>query len=416
MPPMKDNPKPSQPGRTEPRSSLQEALARKAGGLSPDKDAPLAREGEALDAAAAPVAGEMVSGMSKPITLFGPNYLERAVFCRQFSTLIQVGIPVLKALQMLSRRTSNGRLRHAISEAARGVEEGEPIHQAIARNERTFSPMVASIVRVGEVGGILEESLRRLADIMESKARIRKQAWSAAMYPIVALCVAILVVMVIMVRAIPTFAEVYQQSKVPLPRPTQIIIALSHFFVAAWPLVIVLLIAAAIGLPLWGGTASGRRFYSWIGLRVPILSGITRKIAVARSCRTLGGLISAGIPLTEAVRITGDSSENLIVADALYAVRDEVERGGRMNEPLARARIFPAVVTDMIAVGEETGTLDTMLNKLADSYDTEVASTLAGLASIIEPLLIILLGGVVIFVATAVLLPYFHMAQVVGNS
>lgn len=415
MPPMKDNPKPSQPGRTEPRSSLHEALARKAGS-PPEKDAPLARDGEALVTAAAPTAGDMVSGLSKPITLFGPNYLERAVFCRQFSTLIQVGIPVLKALQMLSRRTSNGRLRNAIAEAARGVEEGEPINQALARNERTFSPLVISIVRVGEVGGILDESLRRLADIMESKARIRKQAWSAAMYPIVAVCVAILVVMVIMVKAIPTFAAVYEQSKVPLPRPTEIIIALSHFFVAAWPIVIVLLVAAAIGLPLWDGTPSGRRFFSWVGLRFPILSGVNRKIAVARSCRTLGGLVSAGIPLTEAVRITGDSSENLLVADALYEVRDEIERGGRMNEPLARARIFPPVVTDMIAVGEETGTLDTMLNKIADSYDMEVASTLAGMASIIEPLLIIMLGGVVMFIATAVLLPYFKMATVVGNS
>ncbi|MCE5230176.1 type II secretion system F family protein [bacterium] len=416
MPSRKDTPNAGQPqGKTEPRSSLQEALARKAG-LTPEKDAPLSREGEALDVGAAPAAGEMVSGMSKPISLFGPNFLERAVFCRQFATLIQVGIPVLKSLQMLARRTSNGRLRSAIYDAARGVEEGEPIHQSLARNERTFSPLVVSIVRIGEVGGILEESLRRLADIMESKARIRRMAWSAAMYPIVAICVAIMVVMVVMVKAIPTFAEVYKNANVDLPTPTRVIIAMSDFLVVAWPFVIVGLIAAVIALSLWGRTSSGRRFYSWIGLRIPIMSAINRKIAVARSCRTLGGLVSAGIPLTDGIKITGDSSENLLVADAWYEVHDEVERGGRMNEPLAQARIFPPVVVDMIAIGEETGTLDTMLNKIADTYDTEVQSTLAGLASIIEPLLIILLGGVVIFIATAVLLPYFKMATVVGNS
>ncbi|MEN6627982.1 MAG: type II secretion system F family protein [Candidatus Sumerlaeia bacterium] len=396
------------------RSSLQEALAK--AGLPHEKDAPLAREGEALETgpAAGGTTDAMVSTLAKPISVFGPTFLEKAVFCRQFSTLIQVGIPVLKSLQMLSKRTSNGRLRNAIADAAKGVEEGEPIHQALARHERTFSTLVVSIVRIGEVGGILEESLRRLADIMESKARIRRQAWSAAMYPIVALCVAIMVVMVIMVKAIPTFAEVYKQNDVNLPRPTTVIIGMSDFFAAAWPVIIVALVAGVIGLSLWGRVPSGRRVYSWLGLRIPIVSGINRKIAVARSCRTLGGLVSAGIPLTDAIRITGDSSENLLVADAWYDVRDEVERGGRMSEPLAQARIFPSMVVDMIAVGEETGTLDTMLNKIADTYDTEVSTTLAGMASIIEPVLIIMLGGVVIFIATAVLLPYFNMAQVVG--
>lgn len=358
-------------------------------------------------------AAEEGAPLSRPMTFGGPSNLDLAVFCRQFATLIEVGIPVLRAMQMLSKRTSNGKLRAAVVNAAKGVEEGQMIHQAMARHTRVFSPLVVNIVRIGEVGGLIEDSLVRLAEIMESKARIKRKVIAAAMYPIVALCVAVMVITVIMVKAIPTFAEVYKGANVPLPPLTNLVIDLSKFFTGAWPILFILLGLGIFGIKMWIQRPGGARTFAWLGLHMPILKGITQKIAVARSTRTLGGLVAAGIPLVEALGITADTNENVLVADALQEVHDHVEKGERMADPLARAGVFPSMVVDMIAIGEETGTLDTMLLKVADIYDVEVDTTLSGLSSIIEPLLIIMLGGVVMFIALAVLLPYFKMASVI---
>ena len=368
-------------------------------------------------AISAPSCPKRTRRSARPISIGGPSYLDLAVFCRQFATLIEVGIPVLKTFQMLSRRTTNARLRRAIQETAKGIEEGQMIHQAMAANTRVFTRMVISIVRMGETGGLLEDSLIRLAEIMESKAKIKRRIISASMYPMVAICVAIGVVTVIMVKAIPTFQEVYRDSQTAeLPQITTFVIDLSNFFVHAWWLVIGGLIAIFALLKWWfNATPAGARTWSWIALHVPVLKGINQKIGVARSARTLGGLVTAGIPLIDAIAITGDTNENVLIADAMQNVHDQVEKGERMAGPLAQARIFPPLVIDMIAIGEETGTLDRMLTKVADIYDVEVESTLSGLASIIEPLLIVVLGGVVIFIALAVLLPYFKLASAIES-
>jgi type IV pilus assembly protein PilC len=357
---------------------------------------------------------EEESGLSRPFSLGGPSHLDRAMFCRQFATLIEVGIPVLKALRMLSERTPNKQLRRAVQEAAQGVEEGQAIHQAMARNMATFTPLVVNIVRVGEVGGILEDSLVRLAEIMESKSRIRRRIVSASMYPIVAICVAIVVVIVIMTRAIPAFAEVYGSTGAELPGLTRFMIGLSGVFVSGWWVILILLVLVVFGLKMWGRLPGGARFFSWLYLHVPIMRGINRKICTARFSRSLGALLKAGIPLTDALLITADSSENLLIADALREVHQSVEAGERMTRPLSEADILPELVVDMISIGEETGTLDQMLAKVAEIYEEEVDTMLAGLTSIIEPLLIVLLGGVVIFIALSVLLPYFNMVNVVG--
>lgn len=358
---------------------------------------------------------EEENALSKPLSFGGPSYLDRAVFCRQLATLIEVGIPMLKAMQMLGTRTANGRLRAAIADAARGIEEGLPIHQSLARNRNTFSPIVVNVVRVGEIGGILEDSLIRLAEIMETKAKMRRKIVAASAYPMVALAVAILVVGVIMIRAIPVFAEIYKESGSELPAPTVLIIGLSNFLTSAWPVLIVIAVLAAIGLRMWRRTPGGQRFFSWISLKLPILRGITQKIGVARFTRTLGGLVTAGVPLVDALRISADSNENTVIADALRDVQQHVEKGERMAAPLAHAGVFPPLVVDMIGIGEETGTLDRMLVKVADIYDAEVDAVMSGLSSIIEPLLIVVLGGIVIFIALAVLLPYFNLVNVVES-
>jgi type IV pilus assembly protein PilC len=353
---------------------------------------------------------EEESELSRPFSIGGPNHLDRAVFCRQFATLVDVGIPVLKALKMLGRRTAHPRLRSAVQEAAQAVEEGQSIHQALALNMKTFSPLVVNIVRVGELGGMLEDSLVRLAEIMESKSRIRRRIISASMYPAVAICVAAGVMLLIMTRAIPMFAEVYSGLEAELPTSTKIMIGLSNFFLGTWWILIILAVLAVIGLKMWGKTPGGARFFSWLYLHMPVMKGINQKIGTARFSRALSGLLRAGIPLTEALRITADSNENLLIADALREVHRSVESGERMTRPLMQAQIFPELVVDMISIGEETGTLDQMLVKVAEIYEEETDATLAGLTSIIEPLLIVMLGGVVIFIAFAVLKPYFELA------
>jgi type IV pilus assembly protein PilC len=399
--------------RKDASSALRDALISKVkgGGGESEKDQPHPHHVTPHEIGSAAVEEE--SALARPFSFGGPGYLDRAIFCRQLATLIEVGIPVLKAMQMLAQRTANGKMRKAIAASAKGIEEGQSIYQAMAANTRTFSPLVVNIIRIGEMGGILEDSLVRLAEIMESKAKIKRQIVSASMYPMVALAVAVLVVGIIMIRAIPVFAEVYRASGNELPPLTQFVLGLSGFLQSAWWILIVLAVLAFWGLKMWGKTPGGARLYSWLALRIPVLRGVNQKIGVARSTRTLGGLVNAGIPLVESLGIAADTNENLLIADALRAVHHQVERGERMADPLTKSGIFPAIVVDMIAIGEETGTLDRMLNKVADIYDAEVDSTLNGLASIIEPLLIVVLGGVVIFIALAVLLPYFNLVNVV---
>lgn len=347
------------------------------------------------------------------IHLFGPSNLDRAIFCRQFATLIEVGIPLLRALQMLSTRTPHAHLAKAIQDVATKVEQGQSISDAMRDNERVFSPLVCNIIRVGETGGILEPSLIRLAQIMESRADMNRKIFSAVLYPLTALAVAIGVVILIMVKAVPIFMSVYGEADVELPSLTLFVVGISNFL-TKWLLI---WLPALIGGAIWAGwfsrTDNGRAVVSALALRMPIVSRVARKIAVARFSRTLGSLLTSGVPLIEALQITADTNENTVIADALHRVHASVEKGEKMARPLAHARIFPPLVVDMIAIGEETGTLDRMLEKIADIYDADVDATLRGLSTIIEPMLIVVLGGVVIVIALAVMLPYFNLVNLV---
>lgn len=351
--------------------------------------------------------------LSRRVSLFGPSNMDRAVFCRNLATLIEVGIPLLRALKMLARRTEHGKLAKAVSSVADRVEEGQSISQAMDEHRRMFSPLVVSIVRVGEVGGILEGSLQRLADIMETKARIRRKIRSASMYPAVTLTVALAVVVLIMVKAVPMFAGMYTQAEAELPGPTQFILTLSNVLTSYLWLWVLCFVGAVAGYLYFISTPPGREFLSRASFSIPGLRTIARQIAVARFSRTLGSLLAAGIPLSESLTIAADTNENNVIRRVLTKVQGSVEEGNKMGPQLASARVFPNLVVDMISIGEETGTLDRMLEKIADIYDDEVESSLNGIASIIEPVLIVLLGGVVIFIALAVLLPYFNLVHVI---
>lgn len=363
------------------------------------------------DAPAVPAEPVLAGALpGRRLRLGNPSALDLALFCRQFATLIEVGVPGLEAFRTLARRTSNGRLRQALKVATREVEAGRRMHEAMAHQAGVFTPLMIDAVRAGETAGRLEDVLPRLAEIMERKARVASRSRAAILHPLIALGVAAGVLVSILVTAIPRFAAVYG-SRESLPALTRLLIDLSDFFAGAWGVLLTCAAGLSVGLGWWFGyTPGGRRAWSWIALRLPLLGGVSCKIGVARSARTLSGMVGAGIPLAEALTITGDANENALIADAFRAARAAVEQGERMAGPLAKADVFPPQVIDMIATGEETGSLERMLAKVADAYDAEVESDLAGLTSIIEPLLIVLFGGVAVLIALAVLMPYFQLA------
>jgi type IV pilus assembly protein PilC len=355
------------------------------------------------------------SALRAEISLFGPNINDMAMFCRQLVTLLDAGIPLLPSLKILSVRTQHPRLKNVVRKVADQVEQGTRFSAALAAHPRVFSPLFVNVARIGEAGGILESSLKRLAEVLESKASIRRRIIAACAYPFAAITVAIVILTIVMTVAIPKFQAVYSELAVELPKATRMIIAVSEFIRGAYVLYIPAIIAIVAVLYLFRRTAAGKRFFDGCRLRVPLLANVNVKIAIARATRTLGSLVSAGIPLLEALRTLVQSSENVLVAEAVQRVHDTVEKGGKLEDQLRKEnRVFPPLVVDMIAIGDEAGALDIMLNKLADTYDEEVESVLRGLTAIIEPILIVLLGFVVVFIALALLLPYFHLAKVVS--
>lgn len=346
------------------------------------------------------------------ITFLGPNVRDMAVFCRQLATLLEVGIPLVRSLRILADRSQHPRLRKVSAMVARDVEEGNRLSDAFEKHPRIFPALLVNVARVGEAGGILEPSLNRLADTMEQKLIIRRKITGALMYPITALIVATCVLLLILVYAIPVFSEVYRDTGAELPALTQMIISLSNFAQKFWWLILLGIILAVVLLIVIGRTPPGRRAFDWIRLKAPVVGGINTKINVARVTRNLGNLLTAGIPLMDALAIVARTSENVVVGEALENARENIEAGGKIDEPLRRSHVFPPMVVDMVTIGDEAGALDTMLLKVADIYDEDVDAALKGMSSLVEPLLIVLLGGAVILIALAVLLPYFSLASV----
>jgi type IV pilus assembly protein PilC len=296
---------------------------------------------------------------------------------------------------------------------AQKVEEGNQLSTAMGANPEAFSPMVVNVVRIGETGGILDSSLLRLADLLERKAHIRKRIVAAIAYPVVVLIVAFCVLIVIMTFAVPKFVEIYDGQDAQLPTITKYVIAVSNF-VMHWPIVYIpLIIIIGFVVMMWLKTTNGRYLWDKFKLTVPPLSVINIKIATARSTRTLGNLIAAGIPLVRSLEATAQTSENVVVGHAIAKTKESVEAGTKIEDPLRKSNIFPDMVVDMIAIGDESGTLDMMLLKIADIYEDDVDTSLKGLTAIAEPLLIVLLGFVVIIIALGMLLPYFNLVNVI---
>jgi type IV pilus assembly protein PilC len=332
-----------------------------------------------------------------------------AVFTRQFSVMIDAGLPLVQCLDILGTQEEDKNFAAVILDTRTSVESGASLADAMRKHPKTFDPLFTNMIAAGEAGGILDTILKRLATYIEKAVKLSGQVKSAMIYPIAVVVIAGVVVGVILWKVIPTFAALFSGLGADLPMPTRIVIALSNNLVRYFPILFVAAGAAAYGFKQYYGTTNGRRVIDMLTLKLPILGNIMRKIAVARFCRTLSTLISSGVPILDGLEITAKTAGNSIVEDAIMVTRKSIERGETIAVPLKETKVFPPMVTQMIGVGEATGALDTMLAKIADFYEEEVDTAVAGLLTLLEPIMIALLGIVVGGIVIAMYLPIFDL-------
>jgi type IV pilus assembly protein PilC len=333
-----------------------------------------------------------------------------AVMTRQLATMVQSGMTILKALYVLEAQTENKILNEAIVTVRKDVEAGLPLSDALERHPKVFDPLFVSMTRAGETGGMLDEALIRVADQLEKADSLRRQVKSAMTYPIVVLTFAGGILLALVAFLVPVFIGVFKQFGGDLPPITKLTVMLSNALTGYWYVMFAAAAAVVIGFKKWKTSEWGRPQWDRFRLRVPMKIGdIVQKIALARWSRTLSALVSAGVPLMQALDITGKTAGNHVVEQAMAGVIESVKSGGTISEPLKDSPAFPTMVTHMVAVGEETGNLDTMLGKIADFYEDQVDAAVKALTSILEPVMIIIVGGIVGFIVISMYLPLFKV-------
>jgi type IV pilus assembly protein PilC len=332
-----------------------------------------------------------------------------AVFTRQFSVMIDAGLPLVQCLDILGNQEEDKNFAAVILQTRTDVESGASLADAMRRHPKTFDPLFTNMIAAGETGGILDTILKRLATYIEKAVKLAGQVKSAMVYPVAVICIAGIVVGVILWKVIPTFSSLFSGLGADLPLATRVVIGLSDNLVRYFPFLAVIGAAGAYGFRQFYATEKGRRVVDGALLKAPVLGDILRKIAVARFCRTLATLISSGVPILDGLDITARTAGNSIIEDAVLLTRKSIERGETISAPLKETRVFPAMVTQMIGVGEATGALDTMLAKIADFYEEEVDTAVAGLLTLLEPIMIAILGVVVGGIVIAMYLPIFDL-------
>jgi type IV pilus assembly protein PilC len=338
------------------------------------------------------------------------------IFTRQLATMIDAGLPLVQCLEILGSQTDNKTLAKTVTQVRSDVESGATFADALKKHPKAFDNLYVNMVAAGEAGGILDTILARLAAYMEKFAKIKRQIKSAMIYPSVILFVAIAVVALLLVVVVPMLAAMFKEAGQALPLPTRIVIAASDFLKGWGGLALLLsIIGAVVGLLQWRKTESGLRTTDSVALKIPVAGMLITKVSVAKFTRTLGTLLTSGVPILEGLIIVARTAGNKVVEDAVLMTRQSVSEGKTLAEPLSKAKVFPAMVNQMIAVGEATGALDNMLNKIADFYDDEVDSAVAALTSMLEPMLMIFLGTTVGFVIIAMYMPIFQMGAMMGK-
>jgi type IV pilus assembly protein PilC len=342
----------------------------------------------------------------------GVDAKELVKFVRQFATMIDAGLPLVQCLEILANQEPNKIFQAALRDIKMTVEQGATFSDALRRHPKIFDDLFVNLVQAGEVGGILDSILNRLAVYIEKRVKLQRQLRGALAYPTAVIIIMVIVMTVLLTWVIPAFEGMFAEfgAKDALPTLTKIVISVSKSFVTLLPLLVPALIAGLFALRWFYGTARGKKMFHRLFLKLPVVGNVLQKIAVARFTRTLGTLLGSGVPILDALDIVAKTAGNVVVEEGLFYARDRISEGKNMAEPLGDLKIFPGMVVQMVAVGEQTGALDTMLNKIADFYEEEVDVAVAALTSLLEPVLMVLIGGMVGVVLVSMYLPIFDLA------
>jgi type IV pilus assembly protein PilC len=333
-----------------------------------------------------------------------------SIFCRQFSTMVNAGVSLVRSLTVLEEQSPSSVLREIIRDVQSNIEGGETLWRAMSRWPKVFSNLFIGLIRAGETGGVLDETLSRLAQFLEDDQRLRRKVRSAMTYPVLVLVFAIAVVIGLVTFILPRFIEVFGDLGISqdLPGPTLFMMRVSNLLTTKWWLLIIVTVALVVGISQYRGTKAGKRHFDWLKLKLPVFGKLSHKIALARFSRTLSTLLVSGVPILQAMETVAGTLDNEIVADAVMGARAAVREGEPIGDPLARSGLFPPMVVQMIAIGEETGALDQMLQKVAEFYESEVDATLQSLTASLEPVMIVVLGFIVGFIVISMFLPLVH--------
>ncbi|MFN7579146.1 MAG: type II secretion system F family protein [Armatimonadota bacterium] len=337
-----------------------------------------------------------------------------AVFCRQFSTMVDAGVSLVRCLDVLSRQTKDPKLKKILLDLGERVESGESLSNSMKRHPRTFDNLFICLIRAGEIGGVLEESLQRLAAFLEADVALRRKVKSAMTYPVLVMIAAIGIVIFLVVWVVPQFAALFKDIGLKdedFPAATKFLIDLSANFQKNWHIMIITVVTVWIAWKLFTSTRFGRRAADRMKLLIPVFGPLHHKVCMARFSRTMGTLLTSGVPILQAMETVSGVVGNSVMADAVLDARAKIREGERIGEPLEDSRLFPPMVVHMIGVGEESGSLDFMLQKIADFYEAEVEATLASLTAALEPILIVFLGFVVGFIVIAMMMPMVKVIE-----
>jgi type IV pilus assembly protein PilC len=359
---------------------------------------------------------QMIRAKSKKARSYGKVKLGNlAIFCRQFSTMVDAGVSLVRCLDVLSAQTQDPKLKKILIDLGERVEGGESLSRAMQRHPRTFNNLFIGMIRAGEVGGVLEESLQRLSAFLESDVALRRKVKSALTYPVLVAVLATGITMFLVYWFVPQWIAILHDLGMKdsdLPAPTQFLVTASDLLVHRWWILIGSVVAIVVAYKVFVSTRFGRRVADRVKLKVPVFGKLHHKICMARFSRTMGTLLTSGVPILQAMETVAGTVGNTIMADAVLEARARIREGDRIGDPLEQSRLFPPMVVHMIGVGEESGSLDFMLQKIADFYEAEVEATLTSLTAALEPIMIVSLGFVVGFIVISMFLP---LVSVISN-
>lgn len=340
--------------------------------------------------------------------------IKLSLFCRQFSTMVDAGVSLVRCLDVLSRQTEDPKLKKILIDIGERVEGGESLSRAMQRHPRTFNNLFIGLIRAGEIGGVLEEALQRLSQFLESDVNLRRKVKAALTYPLIVVLAAVGIVVLLMVVVVPQFTDIFKDLGLKdseFPAATKFLMDLSDNMVVNWHIFLIVGAAIYAGFKLFSSTRFGRRVVDRIKLKIPVFGPLHLKVCMARFSRTMGTLLTSGVPILQAMETVAGTVGNSIMSDAVLDARARIREGDRIGDPLEASRLFPPMVVHMIGVGEESGSLDYMLQKIADFYEAEVEATLQSLTSALEPILIVFLGVVVGFIVFAMFAPLLKVVE-----